>query len=69
MGVGVCVMLCGDVVCDVVCNVVCDVVCDDVSGGECCGKVELLILCCLVFRFMTEEWTFVFLELLLQLKT
>ena len=33
--------------CDVVCDGVWDVVCDGVIGGECCGKVKWMILCCL----------------------
>ena len=37
-----CVVLC----CDVVCDDVWDVVCDGVSGGECCGMMNWMILSC-----------------------
>ena len=42
------------------------------SGGEGCYKEKWLILCCLgvlVMNGQTDEWTFVLLESLLQLKS
>ena len=54
------VMLCFDVVfwCCVVMFVlwccVWDVVCDGVIGGECCGKVKWMILCC--FGVLLTDW-------------
>ena len=47
-----------DGVYDGVCDVVCDFVDDSVSGDECCGKVELLILSCL--GFLISILTFLF---------
>ena len=38
--------------CDVVCDAVGDCVCEGVCGGEGCGKVELLILCCTLSLFL-----------------
>ena len=62
------VMFCCDVVlwCSVVCDGVWDVVCDGVSGGECCGKVEWLILSCLGI-LVTDRRTLVVVESLSQL--
>ena len=41
-----------DVVCDAVGDCVCGGVCEGVYGGEGCGKVELLILCCTLSLFL-----------------